>query len=233
MKIAGFQKLTLIDYPEKIACTIFFHGCNFKCGFCHNPELVLYEPEKIYFEKEILEFLEDRKKYLEGVCICGGEPLMNIDLEFLRKIKNLGYLIKIDTNGSFPEKLKELVEKKLVDFIAMDVKSRKEKYNEVANANVDLKKIEESIKLISLLEDYEFRITIVEGLHDFEDIEKIAIWLNEIVGRKPKRFCLQGFKNQGKFIDEKFKNKKDTSKEFLEKLKEEIEDYFEEVGVRH
>ncbi|MEJ2267606.1 MAG: anaerobic ribonucleoside-triphosphate reductase activating protein [Nanoarchaeota archaeon] len=232
MKIAGIQKTTLIDYPGKIACTLFLYGCNFRCGFCHNPELVLYNPEKVYFEEEILEFLEKRKHQLEGICICGGEPLLSLDLEFLKKIKSLGYLIKIDTNGSFPEKLKKIIEKKLVDFVAMDVKSSKENYKKLINSKIDLEKIEESIKLISLLGNYEFRTTIIEGVHDLEDVKKIAIWLNEIIGKKPKKFCLQCFKNGGKFIDESFSKKKNTSKEFLEYLKKGIESYFEKVVVR-
>ncbi len=232
MKISGLQKTTLIDYPKKIACIIFLYGCNFRCGFCHNPELVLHKPEAEYSEKEILEFLKKRKGQLEGVCITGGEPLLDLDLDFLKKIKELGYLIKIDTNGSFPEKLKEIINNKLVDYIAMDIKSSKEKYEKIVNAKIDLNKIEESIKIISLLEDYEFRTTIIEGIHNLEEIKKIAIWLNEVTKKKPKKFCLQGFKNQGKFISEDFKNKKDTSKEFLEELKKEIENYFEEVEVR-
>jgi pyruvate formate lyase activating enzyme len=232
MKIAGFQKTSLIDYPKKIACTIFIHGCNFRCGFCHNPELVLHEPEVEFSKDEILKFLEKRQGQLEGVCITGGEPLLSLDLDFLKKIKELGYLIKIDTNGSFPEKLKEIIEEKLVDYIAMDVKSSSENYKKVSNSNIDLNKIEESIKLISLLENYEFRTTILEEIHDLEEIKKMAIWLNEIIGGKPKKFCLQGFRNQGKFIDENFKNKKDTSKEFLENLKNEIKDCFEEIEIR-
>ena len=125
MKISGLQKLTLIDYPEKIACTVFLFGCNFRCGFCHNPELVLRDnPERVYKEKEILDFLKQRKKYLDAVCISGGEPLINPDLsELLRKIKELGFIVKLDTNGSNPEGLKELIGKKLVDYIAMDVKA--------------------------------------------------------------------------------------------------------------
>lgn len=232
MKIAGFQKLTLIDYPEKIACTLFLHGCNFRCGFCHNPELVLNEPEKVYSEDEILKFLKKRKKYLDGVCIAGGEPLLTLDLNFLRQIKELGYLIQIDTNGSFPNKLKEIINNNLVNAIAMDIKSSKENYEKLINTKIDLKKIEESVKLISLLDNYEFRTTIIEEFHNDEEMKKIAIWLNEILGKKPKKICLQGFKNKGKMISDHFKNKKDTSKEFLEKLKDEIKDYFEEVVIR-
>lgn len=232
MKITGIQKTTLIDYPGRIACTIFVFGCNFRCGFCHNPELVLEEAEKIYSEKEILEFLEKRKNQLEAVCITGGEPLLSLDLDFLRKIKKLGYLIKIDTNGSFPEKLKKIINEKLVNFIAMDIKCSRKKYKEISNSEIDLEKIEESMRLVSGLESYEFRTTIVEGVHDIEEMKKIAQWLNEIIGKKPKKFCLQGFRNNGKFIDESFGDKKNTSKKFLEELKEKIKDYFGEVGVR-
>lgn len=232
MKIAGFQKLTLIDYPEKIACTLFLHGCNFRCGFCHNPGLVLYEPEKIYSEEEALEFLEKRKTQLDGVCITGGEPLLSLDLDFLKRIKEIGYSIKIDTNGSFPEKLRKLIDEKLVDFVAMDIKSSKEKYEEIIDSKVDLEKIEESMKLVSLLEDYEFRITIIQGIHDLDEVKKIAVWLKDVIGKKPKKFCLQGFKNKGDLISESFRNKKDTPKEFLNELKEGIKDYFEEVEVR-
>jgi pyruvate formate lyase activating enzyme len=222
----------LIDYPEKIACTLFLHGCNFRCGFCHNPGLVLYEPEKIYSEKEILRFLEKRKNQLEGVCITGGEPLLSVDLDFLKEIKKLGYSIKIDTNGSFPEKLKELISKKLVDFVAMDIKSSKENYEKIIKSNFNLNKIEESIRLVSSLENYEFRTTIVEGIHDLDELKKIAIWLNEVLGKKPKKFCLQGFKNKENLLDENFRSKKDTSKEFVKELKEKIKDYFEKVEIR-
>lgn len=232
MKIMGLQEVTLIDYPGKIACTLFLYGCNFQCGFCHNPELVLKPEGKEYSEEEILKFLEERKSQLDGVCITGGEPLLSLDLEFLKKIKTLGYSIKIDTNGSFPEKLKELIDKQVVDFVAMDIKSGKEKYEEIANSSVNLDKIEKSIRLVSLLNNYEFRTTIVKGIHDLDEVKKIAVWLNEICGREPKKFCLQGFKNQGKLIDKSFIRTKDTSEKFLNELKEEVKNYFEEVEVR-
>jgi len=233
MKIAGLQKLSLIDYPDKIACTLFIYGCNFKCGFCHNPELVLApdSKRKDYSEKEILEFLEKRKNQLEGVCITGGEPLMTLDLNFMKKIKELGYLVKIDTNGCFPEKLKKLIDENLVDFVSMDVKSSKEKYNSITNSEVDLEKIEKSIELVGELENYEFRTTIVKGIHDAEEVKKIAVWLNKIIG-KPLKFCLQGFKNKGKVIENIYKMKKDTPKEFLKELKDSIKDYFEYVEIR-
>jgi len=233
MKIAGIQKTTLIDYPNKIACTLFIYGCNFRCGFCHNPELVILPCEKEYSQEEILDFLEKRKKQLEGVCITGGEPLLTLEKEFLKKIKDLGYLIKLDTNGSFPEKLKEFIEEKLIDFISMDIKSSKENYQKVTSSNVDVNKIEQSIKLISNSGvDYEFRTTIMNRFHNKEELVKMGKWLNEIIGKKPKKFCLQGFKNKGKVLEESFKMEKDTSEEFLNELKEVSKEFFNEIEIR-
>jgi pyruvate formate lyase activating enzyme len=232
MKIKGLQKTTLIDYPKKVACTIFLFGCNFRCGFCHNPELVLEEKGEDISVESFLDFLKKRNKYLEGVCITGGEPLLTLKKDFLIEIKKLNYNIKIDTNGSFPELLKEIINEKLVDFVAMDVKSSKEKYKEITNSDVDVNKIEESIKIISKLENYEFRTTIIEDFHSLEEMKKIAIWLNDLIGKKPKKLCLQGFMNNGKFIDESFNFKKNTSESFLEKIKEEIKNYFEEIEIR-
>ncbi len=233
MKIKGIQELTLIDYPGKLACTLFLYGCNFKCGFCHNPELVLAPLGKDYTEKEILDFLEKRKGQLEGVCITGGEPLMTIDVAFLKKIKDLGYSIKIDTNGSFPELLEELIKKKLVDYVAMDVKSSEGNYQKITNSDIDIKKIEKSIKIISsLLDYYEFRTTIIEDLHDVKELEEMAKWINHLCAGKAKKFVLQGFKNQGKFIENKFKKKKDTKESYLKDLRNILEDYFEIVELR-
>jgi pyruvate formate lyase activating enzyme len=232
MKIAGIQGLTLIDYPEKLACTLFFYYCNFRCGFCHNPELVLKNKREIYSEKEVLNFLEKRKKYLEGICITGGEPLINLDKEFLKKIKKIGYLIKLDTNGCFPKKLKELINENLIDFVSMDLKNSKEKYSKTAGVKVDIKKIEESMKIICCLKNYEFRTTIVEDLHKEEEIKEIGELINKVCGKKPKKYFLQGFKNSGKFIDENYKFKADTNEKYLNKLKKISENYFENVGIR-
>ena len=232
MNIDGFQKFTLIDYPGKIACTLFLHGCNFRCGFCHNPELVTSPAKNIYSEKEILNFLLKRKGQLEGVCFTGGEPLMTIKEEFLREIKNIGYDIKLDTNGSFPDLLEELIGINLIDSVAMDIKSRPEKYQKITNSNIDVTKIEKSIKIICSLEDYEFRTTILEDFHTKEEMIEAGKWLNELCGKKPKRFVLQGFKNQGKFICDVFKNKRNTREEYLQELKKILEPYFEKVDIR-
>jgi pyruvate formate lyase activating enzyme len=232
MNISGFQEFTLIDYPGKIACILFLHGCNFRCGFCYNPELVLIPPKETYSKKEILDFLRKRKGQLDGVCITGGEPLMTIDKDFLREIKNLGYSLKIDTNGSFPNVLEDLILSKLVDYVAMDIKSTPENYEKTVNSEIDISKIEKSIKLISELKDYEFRTTIIEGLHDKEEVIEMAKWLNRICGKKPKNFSLQGFKNHGKFIDSSFSRKKNVREEYLQELKEAIKDYFEEIKIK-
>ena len=232
MQIKGIQKLTLIDYPGKIACTIFLFGCNFKCGFCHNPELVLKENSKDLDEKEILEFLKKRKDKLEGVCITGGEPLLTLKKTFLKKIKKLGYLIKLDTNGSDPKKLKELIDAKLIDFIAMDIKSCEKDYEKVANAKVNLNKIKKSIKLICESKlDYEFRTTIVPELHDEKNIIQLSKELNKIC-KKPKKYCLQGFNNAGKFIEAAYIKKANVSETYLKKIKNQIEKYFQKIEIR-
>ena len=232
MKILGFQEVTVIDYPGRIACTVFLFGCNFRCGFCHNPGLVLTPEGEERSKKSILDFLKKRRAELDGVCFTGGEPLMTLEEDFLRDIKQLGFLIKIDTNGSFPDKLENFIKEKLVDFVSMDIKSGKEKYDEVAGANVDLGKIEESIRSISKMEEYEFRTTVVDGIHDVEEVRKIAEWLNRIAGKKPKRFVLQGFKREAKLLDEEFRKKKNTTEETLREMKDAVKNYFEEVAIR-
>ncbi|MDP2947632.1 MAG: anaerobic ribonucleoside-triphosphate reductase activating protein [Nanoarchaeota archaeon] len=231
MIIAGLQKTTLIDYPSKIACTIFLHGCNFRCGFCYNPDLVIRESKSSFFEEDILNFLKDRKGKLEAVCITGGEPLISLDLDFLKKIKELGYLIKIDTNGSFPEKLKEIIDGKLVDYIAMDIKGSPENYPKISGVN-NVDKIEQSIKLIYEFGVYEFRTTAVKKFHDGKEIEKLGSWVVSVCNGKPKNYFLQGFKNKNDFIDEKFKSEPDAGENYLNGLKKIAEKYFEFVDVR-
>jgi pyruvate formate lyase activating enzyme len=182
VKIGGLQKTTLLDYPQKIACVVFLVGCSFRCPWCYSPELVL--PEKIETHPEIshdefFSFLEKRKGKLEGVVVCGGEPTIHSDLpEFLRKIKEKGYSVKLDTNGSRPEKIEEIVKKKLVDYIAMDIKAplqNKEKYKEVTGVAVNVTDIQKSIKLITTQDiDYEFRSTLVPTIHDKESVREMA-----------------------------------------------------------
>jgi pyruvate formate lyase activating enzyme len=233
MKIKFVQRTTLVDFPGEIACTIFSFGCPFRCGFCYNPELVLREESEDLDEDKILNFLESRKNQLTGVCFTGGEPLVNLDLNFLRRIKSFGLKIKIDTNGNFPEKLKELIDLDLVDYVAMDIKNSKEKYLSTINADIDLKKIEESMKIISFLKNYEFRTTIIEGFHSSEDLEKMFSWIISVVGKKIKLYSLQGFKNFGKFVDESYSEKSHTTLAFLEEAKKIAEKYCEQVVVKY
>ena len=233
MKIAGLQKVTTVDYPGEIACTIFLHGCNFRCGFCYNPDLVIRDFEEGFDEDKVLEFLEKRVGKLDAVCITGGEPLMSLDFDFVRKIKELGYKIKIDTNGSFPSRLREMTELGLVDYIAMDVKSYRKDYSKVAGIEVNLGKVEESIKMIYEFGEYEFRTTVVGRYHDINSIRALGKWLNEICGERPKRFFLQGFKrNKDGMIDSSFLQEGDVREGVLEEMKKSVEEFFEKVGVR-
>lgn len=234
MKIKFLQPFTLIDYPGKLACTIFLFGCNFRCGFCYNPELVLKESTEDLDPSDILNFLEKRKTQLEGICITGGEPLLSLDEDFLVKIKQKGYSIKLDTNGSFPDRLAKLIEKDLVDYIAMDIKGRKEDYQLITNCETNMDNIERSIALISNFNHYEFRTTVVPRFHnDLTILEQIK-WICSITNKKIKRFCLQGFKNNGKFVNESFLIEKDVDGEGLASLKEKLlkTGLVEEVLVR-
>ena len=200
MLISGLQKLTLLDYPGHVACTVFTAGCNFRCPFCHNAPLVL--PERIEGdpngEETVLQFLKKRQGILDGVAITGGEPLLQRDMaDFLRKIRDLGYAIKLDTNGSFPERLIELVEEGLVDRVAMDIKNSPALYAQTAGLReLDLGPIERSKNY--LLEghvEYEFRTTVVKGLHTAESLLEAAEWI-----RGAAAHHLQQFKDSGDII---------------------------------
>jgi pyruvate formate lyase activating enzyme len=232
MKISGLQKVSVIDYPGEIACIIFLHGCNFRCGFCYNSDLVVSAFDGGFSEEDVFSFLEKRKGKLDGVCITGGEPLMTLNSDFVRKIKEMGFKIKIDTNGSFPDRLKSLIDENLIDYVAMDLKSSPKKYSEVAGVNVSLKNIEDSIKIIMEFGNYEFRTTIVDRFHDAFGLRALGRWINDVGGKKPKRFFLQGFKNEGKFIDESFSKEKNIDEKFLNEMKECVEEYFESVEIR-
>ncbi len=204
MKINGFQKLTLLDFPEKMACIVFTAGCNFRCPFCHNAALVTHiDNDASYTEEEIFSYLEKRKGLLEGVCISGGEPLMQPDIEeFIGKIKAMGYAVKLDTNGSYSDKLIHLAESGLLDYVAMDIKNCKEKYPKTAGNNtLNIADIEKSVDfLLSGKVDYEFRTTVEDSLHTVEDIEKIADWI-----KGAKRYFIQNFTDSGDIIAEKMR----------------------------
>jgi len=219
MVIGGFQRFSLIDYPKKISAVVFTFGCNFRCHYCHNPELV--DPSLlngILEEEFILNFLKARINKLDGITITGGEPTLHRDLnKFISKVKNLGFLVKLDTNGSFPDVLRELIKDNLIDYIAMDIKATKEKYKEVINADIDLDKIEESIKLIMDSGiDYEFRTTVVRSQLLIEDIISIAKMIEGA-----KLFVIQRF-IPTKTLDPDFINEKSYSDEELNVVKQDV-----------
>lgn len=200
MVIQGLQKLTLLDFPGHTACTVFTAGCNFRCPFCHNASLVTHiDADPVCTEEEFFSFLSKRQGLLDGVAVTGGEPLLQKDIvPFLKKIRDLGFAVKLDTNGSRPDVLKEIVNTGLVDYVAMDIKNTKEKYP--LTAGVDgklLDAVEESIDF--LLEnhvDYEFRTTLVKNFHTKEDIVCMSHRL-----QGAKRWFLQSFKDSGDLID--------------------------------
>ena len=191
MKIMGLNKLTLLDYPHKMAATIFIGGCNFDCGFCHNFSLLSVDGDEVVSRQEVLDYLEKRKAVLEGVCFSGGEPLLN-DLEsFILDIKKIkDYKIKIDTNGTSPDRLVYLINKSLVDYVAMDIKNSYNKYEKTIGTKTDFSKILDSIKIIMNLSDYEFRTTLIKEYHTKEDFMQM---LKMIEGAK--RYTLQAYKN--------------------------------------
>lgn len=199
MRIFGLQKLTLLDYPGKVACTVFTAGCNMRCPFCHNASLVTGAGLGFEIpENEFFSFLKKRQGIIEGVCITGGEPLLNNDLpEFMKNIKDLGYLIKLDTNGSYPEKLKGVIKTGLVDYVAMDIKSSEELYAKASGIpDLNFADIKESIDfLLSDLVDYEFRTTVVRELHNVEVLRKTASLISGA-----KRYFLQKFIDSGDLI---------------------------------
>lgn len=181
MNIFGLQRLTLLDYPEHTACTVFTSGCNLNCPFCHNSELI-HTNKQVYTEEYVLDFLLTRKNILDGVCITGGEPTLQPDLEyFIISIRNLGFKIKLDTNGTNPDCLIDLCEKGLLDYVAMDIKNCKQKYEQTCGTkNIDMNSIEQSVEYLmnSKKVDYEFRTTVVKNLHTNSDIKNIAKWIN-------------------------------------------------------
>lgn len=181
MQIYGFNKTTLLDYPEHVAATVFTGGCNFRCPFCHNGGLVLSpNPEERIEEEEVLSYLKKRQGILEGVCITGGEPTLQKDLRnFICKVKDMGYLVKLDTNGYRPQVLWNLIQEGLLDYVAMDIKASKENYAVAAGVEgLDISRIEESVGILKGNKvPYEFRTTVVKGIHSIEEFEEIGQFL--------------------------------------------------------
>lgn len=229
MLIGGFQKFSLIDYPGKICAIVFTQGCNFRCPFCHNPELVNPELfQGLIPEGEVLSFLERRKGKLDAIEITGGEPTLQPDLiDFIEKIKELGFLVKLDSNGSNPEMLKRLIKLKLVDYISMDVKAPLERYQEITKSNIDADKIKQSIGLIMASGlDYELRTTVVKSQLTPDDILEIGKLI-----RGAKVYILQRFV-PSKTLNPKFLQETTYSDEEFEHLKKALKNYVAECTVR-
>ncbi len=226
MKISGLQKLTLLDFPGKMACTVFTYGCNFRCPFCHNALLVTEQNSDSISEDEFFSFLKKRQGILDGVCISGGEPTLQNDLaDFIRKIKALGYAVKLDTNGSRPEVLKKLINEKLLDYVAMDIKNSLQKYSLTCGCEVDTTPITESISIIRESGiDHEFRTTTVREYHSAEDFIKIADLLEG-----NSKYFIQHFEDSGNLIGE---NLSAFSKEEMSFFAESIRNKLPNVAIR-
>ena len=206
MKIHGLQKLTLLDFPGKTACTVFTAGCNMRCPFCHNAALVTHiDPEAVMDDDEFFAFLKKRSGVLDGVAITGGEPTLDPDLTgFMEKVHSLGYMVKLDTNGTRPDVLKVVLERGLADYVAMDIKNSPEKYAVTTGVpGINLDRIRESVSLLMASgTPYEFRTTVVDPLHSPGDFESIGQWL-----AGAQHYYLQNFKDSGDLIDPSMQGK--------------------------
>jgi len=230
IEFSGIQKTTLADFPGEVATTLFISGCNFRCGYCYNADLVFGRDTGVRIpEDEALQFLKERKRVIDGICFTGGEPLISPDLkDFIIKARALGYKIKLDTNGSFPSELKDLLDNKLLDYVAMDIKASPDKYDQVAGVKVDLDQIQQSVHLLKDSKiEYEFRTTVFSLLTK-EDFLEIGLWLT-----KGQRYFLQSVKTEMKLLDPKFSEKYQApTREFLSEVVELLRPHFRFVGVR-
>lgn len=226
MRLGGLVKSSLIDYPGRVSCVVFTQGCNFRCGFCHNPNLIP-GGEGNLSEVELFEFLESRKGKLDGVVITGGEPTIQSDLEkFISRIKDHGFSIKLDTNGGNPGVLKSLIDEELIDFVAMDIKGPVEKYSQISRFD-DAEKIKESIKII--IESglpHEFRTTILPAYHEISDFHKMG----ELI-KGAQRYAIQGFRDEITF-DKTLKGSKKFDRDDLDQIAEIMRQYVSEVTIR-
>lgn len=225
MNIAGVQKVTLLDYPGKVACEIFTQGCNFECPFCQNSGLIPITNTGEFSEEEIFEYLTLRKNILDGVVITGGEPTVQKDLKgFIKKIKDLGLLVKLDTNGGNPKVLQELIDEKLVDYVAMDIKNIFNKYNITAGKKINLDNIKKSIEILKASKiDYEFRTTIIKEMHSLDDIINIC----KLVGNA--KYYLQNFEDSENVIDHSLHGFSREELLFIDKY---LKDVFPNVEIR-
>ena len=227
--IGGLQKTSLLDFPEKISAIVFTQGCNFRCGYCHNPELCCFSKKPVITIPAFFDFLKKRQGKLDGVVITGGEPSLHSDLpEFIKKIKNLGFAVKLDTNGTNPCMLETLIRNNLIDYIAMDIKAPLEKYDKITCVKIDISVIKQSIDLIMKSDtDYEFRTTVVRTQLDLYDFEKIGEML-----KGAKRYYLQKFISS-KVLDEKFKNAQTYTNEEFKNITQILSANIKNTELRH
>ena len=230
MIIGGFQRFSLIDYPGKICAIVFTQGCNFRCPYCHNPELVDANPSGLQGVKqdEVLSFLEARRGKLEAVTITGGEPLLQYDIgDFLSSVKSLGYLVKLDTNGSFPSRLETIIRANAVDYIAMDLKAPLDKYEQVVRRRIDKDQVLSSIKLIMDWDsEYEFRTTVVRSLLERDDFVEIGEMIKD-----SRLYVLQRFV-PSKLLDDRFLDVDMYSDDELSSIRSLVDGYVEQCIVR-
>ncbi len=234
MHISGFEKFTLLDYPGKMVTVVFTPGCVFRCPFCHNPELIEphdEESKKLFLEnheEEFFAFLEKRKGKLDGVCITGGEPTLQKDLQaFIDRVKDMGFLVKLDTNGLFPHIVEKILESEKVDYWAMDIKHTKEKYRLAVGKDINIDSIKKSVELLmTRAKDYEFRTTVVPGIHKEEDFEEIGQWI-----KGANAYYIQEFR-EGKMLDPSLVELARKSSVDLEKVKKIMEKYVGRVEIR-
>ena len=237
MQIGGVQKVSLIDWPGKISAVVFLAGCNFRCPFCHNPELVesrIYASMPRISRMDFFKFLKSRKGLLEGVSVTGGEPTINSDLlEFFEEIKKAGFLVKLDTNVSNSEMIKKLIDRKLIDYFAIDIKSSPEKYEKVSGVKINIKNIEKCLNIIQKSEiPFELKTTIVPSLINEEEIKKIKKWLENLgILEKAKIYAIQQFRPD-KTLDKSFEKIKPYSDENLKSFAKIMMQSVKKVEIR-
>lgn len=226
MQIGGVQKTSLLDFPDKISAIVFTQGCNFRCGYCHNPELIVMQKDPTYSVDDFFKFLATRKEKLDGVVITGGEPCLQKDLiDFIKQIKKMGFLVKLDTNGSFPEVLEKALP--YIDYVAMDIKAPVNNYTDIIKINTDPEKIHKSITLIMNSGiDYEFRTTVVKSQLSYEDFEQIGQLL-----KGAKKYYLQKF-IPSKILDKNLMNETTYTNEEFNKIIAILEKNIENVHLR-
>lgn len=225
----GLQKLTLLDFPGRVACTVFSAGCNFRCPFCHNASLVNVQIPLPYSTDEIRSFLKKRQGVLDGVCFTGGEPLLGDGvIELARAAKELGYQVKVDTNGSFPERLQKILDEKIADYVAMDIKSSPERY-EVVCGNVNmLEAVRRSVELLkNSAVPFEFRTTVTGNLHKVEDFAAIGQWIAPV-----ERYFLQGYVDSGDILQQSDAGTFAVSNEMLQACLAEVQKFVPKAAIR-